>query len=142
MIIAGMRAHLSVAFFMGAVGSFEGRRRPLFGFLDRNDWARDAANNLALLRFEQDAAAQLAIAGEDTEEGRLIAFFNWVIEHKEEIIALIKMIMELFAGAPVPMVANVMSAGRQDQPSYFDLSGLSSRELADEVLRRLVLNNG
>lgn len=140
-LIAGIRAAAAVPFFMGATRRLEGRRRPLFNLLDRDSYAREAATNLALARFERDEVAQVAVQAEETEEGRLLVFFQWVLDHKEEIIALIKLIIDLFATAPVP-VGNAsllgVAVGDTGLPLY-DLASVSSVELSQEVQRRMLL---
>ena len=137
MFIAGIRPDLATPFFMGRVSQIdEQRRRPLFNFLDRNQYAREAATRLALLRFEQDEEAQLSIQadGDTGEEGRLIRFLNWCVEHKEEIKALIQLIVSLFAGVPVPAATgiplNAMSMAQCAGP------GCCEPQSSDEALRQ------
>lgn len=150
LFIAGIRPELATAHFMGAVGRIEsGRRRPLFNALDRNNYVREAARNVALIRFEQDEEAQFRIAAEETEEGRLIAFLNWCIEHKDEIIALIQLIISLFAGGAVPMstmaeeMRDIYAAGREnrkvDAQDAASLKIVPCRALLDELHRRLAI---
>lgn len=65
--------------------------------LERDAWVRKAATALAVEKFDKAVADQSIALGED-EKSPLVQFLEFILEHKEEIIALIEMLMTLFAG--------------------------------------------
>jgi len=67
--------------------------------LERDKWSRKAVVALALEDFEtavNNREVSVTDLGED-EESFLIRFFKFILEHQEEIMAFIQMIMVLFS---------------------------------------------
>ena len=51
----------------------------------------------AMLIEQKENDKEVVLGEEDDDSGGLIGFLNWLIEHQEQIRALIQMIMTLFA---------------------------------------------
>ena len=65
---------------------------------NRDGELRDAVTALAMEKYEKADDGLSAEEDEDEESG-LLRFLNWLIEHQDEIKALIEMIMSLFNDA-------------------------------------------
>lgn len=59
---------------------------------------RRAASALLFDKFLRESDADLSAM---EEQGKLLTFLEWILEHQEQIRAFIEMIMALFAGAPL-----------------------------------------
>jgi hypothetical protein len=64
--------------------------------LERDKWVRRSVVALAMEDFETAINTNEIALGEE-EESFLIRFFQFILEHQEEILAFIQMIMALFA---------------------------------------------
>ncbi len=88
---------------VGVEGITSGRRerRHLFGILDRDKYKRRLVAMFVKDRYEADEASGVVkVAAEAGQPGRFQAILQWIIDHKEEIIAFIQMLIELFAKVP------------------------------------------
>jgi hypothetical protein len=76
--------------------------RRLFGLVDGSRDLREAYTVFAAAKFDAAVArGEVAVDAAEPAEGRFQKFLTWILEHKEEILAFIKMIVGLFGGVPV-----------------------------------------
>ena len=102
--------------------------RRLFGLIKGDRDLRESATVFAMTRFEDAVAAgEVEVDESESGTGRLQKFFEWVLAHKDEIIAFIKMIVGMVGGAPVLG----MGALTQPQSAIF---GVDASAVARKIL--------
>ena len=72
--------------------------RRIFKSLERDNYLRQAATALAVEKYENSLADAEGLGQVGDENTPLMNFLQFLIDHQEEIKALIEMIMSLFAG--------------------------------------------
>ena len=74
-------------------------RLKLFRALDANPYLRECYALHVMERVDADVASgALVVAADAPSEGRVLRIIQWIIDHQDEILAFVQLLIALFSG--------------------------------------------